>query len=99
MVSELDFGVEGNQGEIKFFQRFILFGDDQEVFPDPGNEAGGSYLGTHESVGCPHRVEIGEFAARRAVRIFPIDFTGTESDTLNDDTLCLAHDRSISFDA
>src|SRR5208283_14866 len=99
MVTELDFGVEGNQGKVKFFQRLIFFGDHQEVFPNLGDEAGGSDLGAHKGVALAHGVKVGELPARRAMCIFPIHFSGTESNTVNHDSLCPTHDRSIVFDA
>jgi len=92
MVADLNLGVEGNQGEIKFFQRLILFGDYEEVFPDLGEEAGGSDLGAHKGVAIAHGVKVGKLPARRAMCIFPINFSGTESNTVNRDTLCLTHD-------
>ncbi len=99
MVANMDFGVEGNQGEVKFFQPLVLFGDDQEVFPDLGEKAGGSDLGTDEGVAFAHGVKVGELAARGAMCVFPINFSGTKSNPLNHNTLCPTHDRSIVFDA
>ena len=99
MIPKLDLGVERNQREVKFFQRFIFFRDDEEVLSNFSDEAGGGYLGANKGVGCAHCFKVRQLSARGAVRIFPIDFTRAEPNPINYSTFWLTHDRSNPFDA
>src|SRR5689334_19163884 len=91
--------MQRNQGEVKFFQRFVFFRDDEEVLSDLGDEAGGSYLGPHKGIALAHGVKIRKLSARGAVRVFPVHFSRTKSNAFNDNTFSLPHNRSIVFDA
>src|ERR1019366_9663779 len=95
VVTQIGFGMEGDQGEIKFFQRLVLFGNHQKVLANFGNEAGGSNLGPYVGAGFAHRAEVWELSARGAVRILPIDLPGTKSNPVNHNALWPGHNRSI----
>jgi hypothetical protein len=99
MIAKVDFGMKRNQGEVKFFQRLILFRNDEEIFSDFGHETGRGYLGAHKGVARAHRFKVRELPASGAVRILPIYFSGTEPDTFYDDTLWPCHDCSNIRDA